>query len=142
MSTERVRDILQRQDELERIRQPYEAVWDQVAELCCPDAPRMDWRGKPNKETDNAATRQQQYGSVVFDNTIASAEDRLTAGLESLITPQSEKWHGLTTEEYNDEETQEEKEWAEGLRDYLFSLRYSASSNFVPAIQGIYSNVV
>lgn len=140
--SERVRNILQRQDELEQIRQPYEAVWDQVAELCCPDAPRMDWRGKPNRDADNAATRQQQYGSVVFDNTIASAEDRLTAGLESLITPQSEKWHGLTTEEYNDEETQEEKEWAEGLRDYLFSLRYSASSNFVPAIQGIYSNVV
>ena len=88
--TERVRQILQRQDELETIRQPYEQVWDQVAEFCAPDAPRMNWTGKVgNKEHENAGRRQVDYGSLVFDNTISSAEDRLTAGLESLITPQS-----------------------------------------------------
>jgi len=141
--SERVRDILRRQDEMEQVRSHYERVWSQVSEFCCPDAPEMDWRGKASmREESNAGQRQERYGSLVFDNTIASAEDRLTAGLESLITPQSEKWHGLTTEEYNDEETQEEKEWAEGVRDYLFSLRYSAASHFVPAIQGVYSNVV
>ncbi|TIX23555.1 MAG: phage tail protein, partial [Mesorhizobium sp.] len=35
-----------------------------------------------------------------------------------------------------------EKEWAEALRDFLFSLRYSANSNFVPATQACLRNVV
>ena len=74
-------------------------------------------------------------GSRVYANTINSAANRLAAGLEGLIIPQSEKWHGLSTAQMNDEETDEEKEWAEALRDFLFSLRYSANSNFVPATQ-------
>ncbi|TIU91485.1 MAG: phage tail protein, partial [Mesorhizobium sp.] len=75
-------------------------------------------------------------------NTINSAANRLAAGLESLIIPQSEKWHGLSTAAMNDEESDEEKEWAEALRDFLFSLRYSANSNFVPATQACLRNVV
>ncbi|TJV02337.1 MAG: phage tail protein, partial [Mesorhizobium sp.] len=78
----------------------------------------------------------------VYANTINSAANRLAAGLESLIIPQSEKWHGLTTAEMDDEETDEEKEWAEALRDFLFALRYSANSNFVPATQACLRNVV
>lgn len=42
----------------------------------------------------------------------------------------------------DDEETDEEKEWAESLRDFLFSIRYSANSNFVPAAQSCLRNVV
>ncbi|WP_348629576.1 portal protein [Mesorhizobium sp. M7A.F.Ca.ET.027.03.2.1] len=66
----------------------------------------------------------------------------MAAGLESLIIPQSEKWHGLSTAAMDDEETDEEKKWAESLRDFLFSLRYSANSNFVPATQACLRNVV
>jgi len=135
------RDILSRQDEMQRIRADYEGVWEQVAMFCAPDSPPMNWTGSRN-DKGNQAERQDRRGSLVFDNTIASAEERLTAGLESLITPQSEKWHGITTAAMNDEETDEEKEWAEGLRDFIFSIRYGAASNFVPAIQGVYSNVV
>jgi hypothetical protein len=38
-STSRARDILSRQSELETERGQYEAVWEQVAEFCDPDAP-------------------------------------------------------------------------------------------------------
>ncbi|WP_137934364.1 portal protein [Mesorhizobium comanense] len=141
MTDSRARDILSRQSELETERSQYEAVWEQVAEFCDPDAPDI-WSGRAGGGRDSQAERQERRGSRVYANTINSAANRLAAGLESLIIPQSEKWHGLSTAEMDDEETDEEKEWAEALRDFLFSLRYSASSNFVPATQACLRNVV
>ncbi|TIT67769.1 MAG: phage tail protein [Mesorhizobium sp.] len=141
MTDSRARDILSRQSELETERSQYEAVWEQVAEFCDPDAPDI-WNGRRGGGPDSQAERQERRGSRVYANTINSAANRLAAGLESLIIPQSEKWHGLSTAAMNDEETDEEKEWAESLRDFLFSLRYSANSNFVPATQACLRNVV
>lgn len=141
MTDSRARDILSRQSELESERSQYEAVWEQVAEFCDPDAPDI-WGGRRGGGAGSQAERQERRGARVYANTINSAANRLAAGLESLIIPQSEKWHGLSTAEMNDEETDEEKEWAESLRDFLFSLRYSANSNFVPATQACLRNVV
>ncbi len=141
MTDSRARDILSRQAELETERAAYEPVWEAVAEFCDPDAPDI-WSGRRASRGDSQAGRQERRGARVYANTINSAANRLAAGLESLIIPQSEKWHGLTTAEMNDEETDEEKEWAEALRDFLFALRYSANSNFVPATQACLRNVV
>jgi hypothetical protein len=141
MADSRAKDVLSRQSEFESERAPYEAVWEQVAEFCDPDAPDT-WSNRGMSGTTAQPERSERRGSRVYDNTINSAANRLAAGLESLIIPQSEKWHGLSTAAMNDEETDEEKEWAEGLRDFLFSLRYSATSNFVPATQACLRNVV
>lgn len=141
MNDSRARDILSRQSEFETERTDYETVWEQVSEFCDPDAPDL-WSNRGSKTKDSQAERQERRGSRVYDNTINSAANRLAAGLESLIIPQSEKWHGLTTKAMDDEETDEEKEWADGLRDFLFELRYSAGSNFVPATQSCLRNVV
>lgn len=141
MSDSRARDILSRQAELESERAEYEHVWEAVSEFCDPDAPDV-WSGRRQSGWGSQAERQERRGARVYANTINSAANRLAAGLESLIIPQSEKWHGLTTAEMNDEETDEEKEWAESLRDFLFSLRYSANSNFVPVTQACLRNVV
>lgn len=140
-SDSRAHDILSRQAELESERSQYEAVWEAVSEFCDPDAPDV-WSGRRQSGADSQAERQERRGARVYANTINSAANRLAAGLESLIIPQSEKWHGLSTAAMNDEETDEEKEWAEALRDFLFSLRYSANSNFVPATQACLRNVV
>lgn len=141
MADSRADDILARQDEMEAERANYEPVWEAVAEFCDPDAPEV-WKHSTANSRSNQAERQERRGSRVYDNTINSAANRLAAGLESLIIPQSEKWHGLATDAIDDEETDEEKEWAEKLRDLLFKLRYSAGSNFVPATQAILRNVV
>lgn len=141
MPDSRARDILARQDEFEHERSDYERVWEQVSEFCDPDGPDL-WSNRGRNTRSNQADRQERRGSRVYDNTINSAANRLAAGLESLIIPQSEKWHGLSTAAIDDEETDEEKEWGEGLRDFLFGLRYAANSNFVPAAQACLRNVV
>lgn len=141
MADSRATDVLKRQSELETDRSEYERVWEAVAEFCDPDAPDI-WSRHTTGYRDNQAERQERRGARVYDNTINSAANRLAAGLESLIIPQSEKWHGISTAAMDDDETEEEKEWAEGLRDFLFSIRYSANSNFVPAAQACLRNVV
>jgi hypothetical protein len=141
LASEIARDILERQSVMETIRADYEPVWEQIADFCAPDSPPMNWRGGKSDRS-NQAEREDRKRALVFDNTISSAEERLTAGLESLITPQSEKWHGISTSAMDDEETEEEKEWAEDLRDFIFGVRYGSASNFVPAIQGVYQNIV
>lgn len=137
----RAADVLSRQSEMETERSHYEPAWEAVAEFCDPDAPDI-WSSRSSRSLTSQPERSESKGSRVYANTINSAGNRLAAGLESLIIPQSEKWHGLSTAAMNDEETEEEKEWAEGLRDFLFSLRYSANSNFVPATQACLRNVV
>jgi hypothetical protein len=141
MTDSRAHDILLRQSDLETERSAYETVWEQVAEFCDPDAPDV-WRGRrtsvPGRHSQ--AERQERRGSRVYANTINSAANRLAAGLESVVIPQSEKWHGLSTTAMSDEETDDEKEWAESLRDFLFSLRYSANSNVMPATQACLRN--
>jgi hypothetical protein len=140
----KARDILARQSELEHERSFIEPVWEQVSQFCDPDGAAINWSSRVGRYSyGGQATRADEQLRKVYDSTISSASDRLAAGLESLITPQSEMWHGLSTAAMNDEETQEEKEWGESLRDFLFNdIRYQAGSNFVPAIQGVYLNVV
>ncbi|MER8455849.1 portal protein [Mesorhizobium sp. M1300] len=141
MADSRASDVLNRQSEMETERSHYESVWETVAEFCDPDAPNI-FSSRTSRSIESQPERSERRGSRVYANTINSAGNRLAAGLESLIIPQSEKWHGLSTAAMNDEETDEEKEWAESLRDFLFSLRYSANSNFVPATQACLRNVV
>ncbi|MER9574896.1 portal protein [Mesorhizobium sp. M0400] len=141
MADSRARDVLSSQSEMETERSHYESVWETVAEFCDPDAPNV-FSSRTSRSIESQPERSERRGSRVYANTINSAGNRLAAGLESLIIPQSEKWHGLSTAAMNDEETDEEKEWAEALRDFLFSLRYSANSNFVPATQACLRNVV
>jgi hypothetical protein len=138
---QRARDILERQNEFEHERSFYEPAWEAVSEFCDPDGPDI-WNNRGSKLTSTQNERSERRGARVYDNTINSAANRLAAGLESLIIPQSEKWHGVSTAAIDDEETDEEKEWADSLRDLLFSRRYSANSNFVPATQAVLRNVV
>jgi hypothetical protein len=139
---ETARDIISRQTALEHARKDYESVWRDVAEYCAPDAPEFIRNGFTAGRSDNQASRTDRRTRRVYDTTVRTGQRRLAAGLESLITPQNEKWHGLTTAALNDEETDEEKEWAEKVRDFLFSIRYSPGSGYVPAMQGCYANIV
>lgn len=136
------KDVLSRQSQLESTRQPYESVWRDVAEYCAPDAPEFIRNGFVTSKSDNQVSRTDRRTRRVYDTTVRTGQRRLAAGLESLITPQNDKWQGLTTAAMDDEETDEEKEWAEKVRDFLFSIRYSPSSGYVPAMQACYANIV
>jgi hypothetical protein len=142
MAETTAREILSRQSQLEHTRKDYESVWKDVAEYCAPDAPEPLRHAFSAGRSDNQVTRTDRRTRRVYDTTVRTGGRRLAAGLESLITPQNDKWQGLTTAAMDDEETDEEKEWAEKVRDFLFSIRYSPGSGYVPAMQACYANIV
>ena len=73
---------------------------------------------------------------AVYDNTGMMACDRLASGMESLVTPQSEKWHGLTVADIlHDRTTDEENIYLERLRNFQFTLRYDPRAGFIPSHQ-------
>ena len=137
------REIIEEQSELESRRAGLDEIWQTVAEYCAPDAPDFGRYTSVRERKEAQAEREDRRQRKVYDTTIIGAVDRLCAGLESLITPQSEKWHGFGTSSLDDEETEEEKEWAESLRDFMFEIvRYQPSSNFEPSLQQVYKNIV
>ncbi|NDC09949.1 MAG: hypothetical protein EBZ75_11535, partial [Oxalobacteraceae bacterium] len=72
----------------------------------------------------------------LYDSTAVWCVDRLASGIEALIVPQSEYWHGYSLTDFTKEdETDEEKLFLERLRNLTFKLRYDADTGWVTAIQ-------
>lgn len=70
----------------------------------------------------------------IYDMTSLWGIDRLTAGLISLKTPESDFWHDLDIDsDFNLKATGEQAVALEMLRDYLFKIRANPLSGFWPA---------
>lgn len=124
---------------LSATRSDFESVWRQVADVAASDAPEFRFSAFNSAEAlglqrANAARRSKN----IYDGTAAWAVDRLASGLEGLIMPQSETWHTLQVNDVfsiGHETTDEEVEWLEKLRNFMFRVRYDASSGWQTAIQ-------
>lgn len=134
-----VNDINARMSALANYRLTWESDWSTVADYCLPDHQRFS----PGNANGVAAYDQfalgptsVERGRIRYDDTALRAVDRLGSGMESLVTPQSGKWHGLAlSNPLAPEATDEEKEYFERLRDYHFAMRYNSRSGFIGAHQ-------
>lgn len=138
-----VTDILSMQQQLAADRYGWEAAWRDCVDLCMPYAShKFDFGGSLTVGTAAALTgtyqqpRATQRSREIFDGTAVWAADRLTAGMESLITPRAQKWHSFSLDDaFAPDPTDMEEEWLDRLRDYCFGARYDAKSNFALANQ-------
>ena len=81
-------------------------------------------------------TATTERSKKIYDTTAVYMSDRLCAGMESLVSPQSDKWHGLKAgDPFAGEPTNEEEEWFDKACDYLFDIRYGGKSGFSLANQ-------
>lgn len=131
-------DILDRAEQLAQKRQPWEKVWLDTVKYALPMGERFFTAGSRRSAIDGFASgpRAEERGREIFDATSVWSVDRLTAGLESLTTPATEKWHGLgTLDPLSPEPTDEEQEWFDRYRDFLFAARYEPRSGFTLANQ-------
>ncbi len=134
-------DHIQRHSELSTRRLDFEKYWQQAHEVAAPDA--TDFR------TSVTSTRVMQVASAarasrkLYDSTAVWCVDRLASGIEALIVPQSEHWHGYGLTDFTKEsESDEERLFLERLRNLTFKLRYDADTGWVPAIQTALRRVV
>ena len=126
-----ISDILDRAEELARKRQPWEKIWLDTVRYALPMGERF-FEHRARRSAIDAFTlgpKTEERGRDIFDATSVWSVDRLTAGLESLTTPASEKWHGLgTLDPLAPEPTDDEREWFDRYRDFLFAARYEPRS--------------
>jgi hypothetical protein len=141
------RDLLHRTDELASTRTGWEQDWREIADFCLPSASRemavssMASNSSYDRLVDRPATRDASRRR--FDSTAISAIDRLAAGMESLVSPPSEKWHEQAPNDpLAPDPTDEEAKWFEKLRDYQFAVRYSPLSGFANANQKYIRSII
>src|SRR5688572_17882270 len=140
-----VDDIIRMQQVMASDRVQWEEAWRDCVNVCMPTASHLYDYGGTGAVSRTAAMdmtglanapKSVSRGRELYDSTAACATGRLTAGMDSLITPRAQKWHALGLDDpFGAEPSDAEEEWLDRLRDYLFAARYDAKANFSLANQ-------
>lgn len=133
-----VADLIEEWQGLADARRPWETYWRDVARYVLPQTATYDImlgsRGGAamNAVVDTPAAARRSKD--LYDMTSLWAIERLTAGILSLKTPESQPWQDLGTDSlFGQAPTQEEKVSLERLRDYMFKVRANPRTGFWPA---------
>jgi len=126
-----------RADQLAAARQPVESAWRDITRFVMPTGPDIETGAAPGINAwESAAPKSAERGRALYDVTAIVAADRLTNAMESLVTPRSEKWHGLSLSGGESElDNGEADEYFETLTDRLFQMRSDPVSGFTRAHQ-------
>lgn len=118
-------------------RTPWEAYWRAVARYVLPQTATYDMMlGSTGGGAVDAVvnTPVAARRTDLYDMTSLWAIERLTAGILSLKTPESQPWEDLGTDSlFGEQITHEEKIGLERLRDYRFKVRANPRTGFWPA---------
>jgi len=140
--------ILDRFAQLAADRSPWETHWLDIAKYAIPDIDRFDTSF--GTRTGRVAAINAMSEPIaptraveIYDQTSMWAVDRGTAGFMSLVTPMSEKWHGMKlSDPFREDPNDEEQRWLDGLRDYLHGMRSNPQTGFwvahKAAIRGVW----
>ena len=127
----RLKDILAIHGKLVTHRRNYEPMWQEIAERLMPDAAVFTNTPQPGGK------RTQK----MFDATAALALTRYGAAMESMLTPRTQRWHGLRHRDKRLSEKQNIKEYFDVVTDVLFSARYAPEANFADQAHQCYMSL-
>lgn len=135
-----VDDLLSLQTQLATDRVHLEDAWKDCVDLAMPYASyRFDFGGQSTASSLTGLARQptaSQRSRELYDGEAVWACERLSGGVESTVSPRSQKWQDFILDgPFAPEPTDLEEEWLDRLRDYNFSVRYDARCNFALANQ-------
>jgi hypothetical protein len=118
----RADEIIKRQAQLAGTRGTWESHWRECAERVRPFL--SDFYGA-------AHTPGEKRNERIFDSTAVLGLERFGAVMDSLITPQSQRWSVLTIKgDLGESLTRESKVVLEDINNRLFRARYSPRANF------------
>lgn len=127
-------DVISRQTRLGEIRHPFEVSWREIQKLMFPmsSAGMFDHvLGVGNSTGMQLVNPMHERMPLIVDSTGLWALDRLSAGIESLVSPINTKWHTIG---FNDvwgaQPNDMDRRWFDTQRDFLFSQRYNPKSGF------------
>lgn len=102
-------------------RYAYEQQWNEVVERVLPRHPGFS-RGKRQPGTTRV--------SKMFDATAALALRHFAAAMDSMVTPRTQMWHRLTTEDPAMRDDPRVKAYLEDVTKALFNMRYRWKAGF------------
>ncbi len=132
-----VQELIDEWDSLATARLPWEKYWRDIARYVLPQTEGFDTL--ISRSTGDAMGAvvgtpvASEKSKDLYDMTSLWAIERLTAGLLSLKTPETEFWHGNQIDAYFGEEATYQEDLAlERLRNYQFKVRANPRSGFWP----------
>lgn len=134
-----VQDLLDEFDGIASGRTRWETYWRQISAWVLPQTDQFDSMVQRADSSSVMAVTGTPVAAErsrhIYDMTSLWAIDRLTSGLVSLKTPESDNWHDLDRDDdFNFEPASHEERLAlERLRDYLFKMRANPNSGFWPS---------
>jgi hypothetical protein len=122
-------------EEMAGDRAGLESIWREIVEVCFVGGPKVEYldsMGGRTYETIWSEPNTARRSRKVYDLTGALALDRVSAGIESMITPQGQQWHELGFEDPQaPQPTLDEEAWLDTLANYLFYIRYDPRSGWL-----------
>lgn len=133
-----VNEILDEHQQLATARLPWETHWRDIAKYVLPQTEGFDTliSTYPLAAVDSVVSTPvaAKKSEDLYDMTSLWAIERLTAGLLSLKTPETEQWHNNQLDDpFGAKPTHDEEVSLEALRDYQFRVRANPKSGFWPA---------
>ena len=108
---------------LTKYRGNWEIFWQDVADRCFTD----------QADFNVTNTKGQNRTQRVYDATATMAVNRSASAIVGLITPKSERWHTLTTDDDELNKSQAVKRYFDEVTRILFANRYAAKAGFEAA---------
>lgn len=135
-----VDDLLRLQGQLASERANWESTWKDCVDLAMPYAShKYDFGGGSTSSSLTGMARSPQAANrsrEIYDGEAVWASERLAGGIESMVSPRSQKWQDFVMDgPFAPDPTDLEEEWLDRLRDYHFSVRYDPRCNFALANQ-------
>lgn len=119
----RAQDIVKRHSRLTSVRSNWETHWQEIAERVLPRMSKVF--------TSKTITQGEKNTEHMFDATAALALERFASILDSMLTPQSSKWHRLRSTDTSLNRKPRVRVYFDEAAEVLFKHRYSPRANFI-----------
>lgn len=131
MAESRADDIIRRQEQMRSLRSNWEPLWQEVADRVWPQM----------SDFTNKRSNGEKRTEKIFDSTAPLALEKFAAALHSLLTPDNQQWHKLTTTDKNLRDVHSVKQYLEDVAEILFAVRRSPFSNFASQANECYKSL-
>lgn len=116
--------IVARMGKAKTSRLGWESYWQEVSELVLPNFSNTFFEGGYSLEQAQKKDRKR------YDGAAEIAATRLSATMESILTPRNSRWHGLSSDDMSLNKKRRVREYFDDATDVLFKHRYASAANF------------
>lgn len=131
MSSQTAKELIDRQQKLAGERQPYESMWQEIAELVVPSQARFTGQTTPG-------IRRTQR---LYDATAPLSLNVFVSAMDSMLTPRTSRWHSLAAQDSALQGRMPVKQVLQQSTATLFRRRYAPRANFAQQILEVYRSL-